>query len=108
MTATTHSTPGSVRDAVLFAAFELGAKHWKLAMTSGLGVAPAVKTVPAGDMAAVARVLEAARRRYELAVTAPVVSCYEAGRDGFWIHRARRWWSRSLRPSVGPWNADPW
>jgi transposase len=88
MTATTHSAIGSVREAVLFAAFELGAKHWKLAMTSGLGVAPWVKTVAAGDLAAVRRVLETARRRCGLAATAPVVSCYEAGRDGFWIHRA--------------------
>jgi transposase len=88
MTATTHSTSGSVREAVLFAAFELGAKHWKLAMTSGLGVAPWVKSVPAGDLAAVQRVLETARRRFGLAGAAPVVSCYEAGRDGFWIHRA--------------------
>lgn len=88
MTATTHSAFGSVREAILFAAFELGAKHWKLAMTSGLGVAAWVKTVPAGDLAAVRRVLEAARRRFGLAADAAVVSCYEAGRDGFWIHRA--------------------
>ncbi len=88
MTAMTHSTLGSVREAVLFAAFELGAKHWKLALTSGVGVAPWVKTVPAGDLGAVQRVLAAARRRFGLAAAAPVVSCYEAGRDGFWIHRA--------------------
>lgn len=88
MTAMTHSTLGSVREAVLFAAFELGAKHWKLALTSGVGVAPWVKTVPAGDRGAVQRVLAAARRRFGLAAAAPVVSCYEAGRDGFWIHRA--------------------
>lgn len=88
MTAMTHSTLGSVREAVLFAAFELGAKHWKLALTSGVGVAPWVKTVLAGDRGAVQRVLAAARRRFGLAAAAPVVSCYEAGRDGFWIHRA--------------------
>jgi transposase len=33
-------------------------------------------------------VVRAARQRFELAPTARVVSCYEAGRDGFWIHRA--------------------
>ena len=29
----------------------------------------------------------AAKRRFGLAVDAPVWSCYEAGRDGFWVHR---------------------
>jgi transposase len=36
----------------------------------------------------VARALELARVRFQLPASAPVVSCYEAGRDGFWIHRA--------------------
>jgi transposase len=30
----------------------------------------------------------AARGRFGVRATAPVLSCYEAGRDGFWIHRA--------------------
>jgi transposase len=33
-------------------------------------------------------VLEDGRRRFGLESGARVVSCYEAGRDGFWIHRA--------------------
>src|SRR5215210_72424 len=85
---TTHSAPGSVREAVLCAAFELSAKYWKLGMTSGFASKPWVKTVPAGDLAAVRRVLEEGRRRFGLDPRARVVSCYEAGRDGFWIHRA--------------------
>ena len=28
-----------------------------------------------------------AKRRFGLPETAPVVSCYEAGREGFWLHR---------------------
>jgi transposase len=36
----------------------------------------------------VQRVLAQARVRFAVGVEAPVVSCYEAGRDGFWIHRA--------------------
>jgi transposase len=36
----------------------------------------------------VARAIEAARGRCGVPATAPVLSCYEAGRDGFWIHRA--------------------
>src|ERR1700709_2300740 len=78
----------SVNESVLFVAFELGKKTWKLAMTTGLAVSPWLRTVDGGDRAAVDRVLQRARVSFGLAPTAPVISCYEAGRDGFWIHRA--------------------
>src|SRR6185295_8704744 len=78
----------SVNEPVLFVAFELSKKDWKLAMTSGFGVTPWLKTVASGDLGAVARLVGAARERFQLPATARVVSCYEAGRDGFWIHRA--------------------
>jgi transposase len=47
-----------------------------------------MRTVPSGDLAAVERALRDGRRRRGLPATARVMSCYEAGRDGFWIHRA--------------------
>jgi transposase len=78
----------SVSDSVLYVAFELGKQQWKLAMTSGFGVAPVVKSVAGGDWDAVARALVQGRARLGLPAGGPVVSCYEAGRDGFWIHRA--------------------
>jgi transposase len=78
----------SVSEPTLYVAFELGKKDWKLAMTSGFGVEPWVRTVPSGDLGAVERVVREGRRRVGVAADAPVVSCYEAGRDGFWIHRA--------------------
>ena len=78
----------SVRESMLFVAFELGKKDWKLAMTSGFGVDPWLRTVASGDLGAVRRVLQHARQRFGLPSDAPVISCYEAGRDGFWIHRA--------------------
>jgi len=78
----------SVSEPTLFVAFELGKKEWKLALTSGFAASPWVKSVASGDLTVVARVLTAARARFGLLATAPVVSCYEAGRDGFWIHRA--------------------
>ena len=40
------------------------------------------------DLAAVDAVLQRARARFGLAAAVRVISCYEAGRDGFWIHRA--------------------
>ena len=51
----------SVNEPVLFVAFELGKKEWKLAMTSGFGVAPWVRTVASGDLAAVERALRSGR-----------------------------------------------
>jgi transposase len=84
----TRTLPGSVNEATLYVAFELGKKDWKLAMTSGFGIAPWLRTVASGDLGGVGCVLEAGRQRFGLPATARVVSCYEAGRDGFWIHRA--------------------
>jgi len=78
----------SVNEPVLYVAFELAKQQWKLAMTSGFGVAPIVRTVSHGDWGAVEHGLATGRRRFGLAPDAAVVSCYEAGRDGFWIHRA--------------------
>jgi transposase len=68
-------------------AFELSAGEWKLACAPGGGVAPRLRTLRGEARLEVRRELAQARRHFGLAATAPVVSCYEAGRDGFWIHR---------------------
>ena len=78
----------SVREPMLYVAFELGKKDWKLAMTAGFGVEPWLRTVPSRDWGAVARAIAQGRARFGLTADARVASCYEAGRDGFWIHRA--------------------
>jgi transposase len=78
----------SVNEPTLYMAFELGKKDWKLAMTSGFGVGPWLRTIAAGDLRAVERAVGDGRRHFRLPAEAAVVSCYEAGRDGFWIHRA--------------------
>lgn len=87
MIATTRPE-SSVREAMLYVAFELSKKTWKLAMSSGFGAEPWLRTVPARDLGAVGRAVAEGRQRFGLPPTAPVISCYEAGRDGFWIHRA--------------------
>lgn len=78
----------SVPEPRLYVAFELGKKDWKLAMTSGVGVDPWLRTIAAGDVGALARAVRAGRQRFGLPAEAGVGSCYEAGRDGFWVHRA--------------------
>ena len=78
----TATTPG------LLVAFELGERSWKLGFTIGLGQRPRIRSVPAGAMARVWAEIAAAQARFKMAADTPVISCYEAGRDGFWIHRA--------------------
>ena len=73
----------SVNEPTLYVAFELGKKEWKLAMTLGFGVDPWLRTIASGDLRAVERTLRDGRRRFGLVSEAVVVSCYEAGRDGF-------------------------
>lgn len=86
MTATTRPE-WSVSEPTLSVGFELSQETWKLALTSGMAATPLLRTVAPGDRAALLRVCAEARRRLGLPAGARVVSCYEAGRDGFWIHR---------------------
>jgi len=70
----------------LYMAFELGEKNWKLSLGDGQR-APSRCTVVAGDTTAVLTAIANTRARFHLGADAPVYSCYEAGRDGFWLHR---------------------
>src|SRR5437879_2999633 len=84
---TAYTGNGSTAGSVLHLAFELGWTQWKLAFTVGHGQKPRQRTIRARDLAALEQEIAKAKKRFELADTAPVVSCYEAGRDGFWLHR---------------------
>ena len=87
MTAT-HSTNCTVSNApVLYLALDLGWREWKLAFTTGLGQPPRLKTINARSTTALLGQIKAAKKRFGLPEDAPVVCCYEAGRDGFWLHR---------------------
>jgi transposase len=68
-------------------AFELGQDTWKLGFTIGVAQPPRERTIPAGDVSRVQQEIAQAKRRFGLPTDARVVSCYEAGRDGFWLHR---------------------
>jgi transposase len=84
---TAHGKEYTRKQADLYLVFELGQKQWKLGFTVGFGQKPRERTVLAGDLPAVKREIELARRRFGLSSEARVLSCYEAGRDGFWLHR---------------------
>jgi transposase len=71
----------------LLLAFELGQRSWKLGFTGGMGQRPRIRQIPAGAVTALMTEIERAKKRLGLPSDAPVTSCYEAGRDGFWLHR---------------------
>jgi transposase len=75
-------------DLALYIGFELSRKKWKLAFSDGHSTRIRTTTVPARDWAAVSREVELARRRLGLPETVPLRSCYEIGRESFWLHRA--------------------
>ena len=60
---------------------------WKLGVTTGAAQRPRERQVPAGDGQTVLEEIRRAKHRFGLPEEGRVVSCYEAGRDGFWLHR---------------------
>ena len=76
----------TVEASELYMAFELSEKDWKLSLGDGVR-SPSRYTVAAGDTAALLERIAKAKARCALAPEARVPSCYEAGRDGFWLHR---------------------
>ena len=71
----------------LYLAFELGWTSWNLAFTTAIAQKPRLRTIRARDLDGLQREIRRAKVRFNLPDDTPVVSCYEAGRDGFWIHR---------------------
>jgi transposase len=87
MTPATHNEHDTTIKRVLFVAFELSEKTWKLGFTTGHGQKPRERSVAARELARVLQEIAQAKKRFSLPEHAPVVSCYEAGREGFWLHR---------------------
>ena len=73
----------------LYMSMELGDKHWKLTFGNG-SHRPSRCTVAAGDEASVLERIGKTKLRFGLSAAAAVRSCYEAGRDGWWLHRRLR------------------
>jgi len=71
----------------LYMAIELSKAEWKLGFTVGLGQAPRLRSLTARELAGLVEEIRLSKVRFGLPESAPVVSCYEAGRDGFWLHR---------------------
>ena len=72
----------------LYVAVELSHKAWKLGLSDGKRNKSRVVSIPAQDWEAWDRNLDRAKLRFGMSPQARVVSCYEIGREGFWLHRA--------------------
>jgi transposase len=84
---TTHTNQYTTIQPHLYMAFELSQSKWMLGFTIGFGQRPRLRSIAARDLATLQTEIQWARERFELGADVPVISCYEAGRDGFWLHR---------------------
>jgi transposase len=87
MTTATTRQAESTGSAILMMAFELDEADWTLGFTTGAGQRARRRQIPVRDVERIEREIAAAKKRFGLAADVPVVSCYEAGREGFWLHR---------------------
>jgi len=70
----------------LYMSFDLGEKQWQICVGDGRSGISRF-TVAAGDKVAVADRVNRAAKHFRLDSRSGVHSVYEAGRDGWWIHR---------------------
>lgn len=83
------STVGDCELARCLVAIELSKRNWLVAVLAPLSDKVSLHSLPAGDGEKLLALLDRVRRRSEAGLGRPVemVSCYEAGYDGFWLHR---------------------
>jgi len=68
-------------------AMELGEASWKLGFSSAFGQMPLVRDIGSRDRKVLLAQIAWAKKKLGLPSGCRVVSCYEAGREGFWLHR---------------------
>ena len=72
----------------LYIALELSQDKWLLACATQVAEKPRFRPVSARDLGRLDQEIAKAKQRFGLPADAPVYTCYEAGRDAFWLHRA--------------------
>ena len=83
----TNPQQSIVHSGVLYMSIELSSSSWKLAFADHIGRRPRIRDVCAGRVGQLKAEIAAAKEHFGLDADAEVISCYEAGRDGFWLHR---------------------
>lgn len=81
----THKREDSTKEAIMYTGFELSDKKWKLAFSNGSKVRHI--STDARDLNELQVQIFRAKKRFGLNEDTRVMSCYEAGREGFWLHR---------------------
>ena len=89
MQASTVDTPTAGYCGTIFVAIELSQKTWLVTLHSPDRDRISRRTLEGGDDAGLLALLEGVRPRVvgKLGTVPRVVTCYEAGYDGFWLHR---------------------
>lgn len=75
----------TTKEQLLHVAFELSNSNWKLGFSDGNKMR--FKSISARNLEKLEEEIEKAKSRFSLDDDVRIVSCYEAGRDGFWLHR---------------------
>jgi len=75
----------SLQEKSLLIAMDLGNKKWNLAIGDGSDFRE--RCIEARNQAQLKHEVTTARQKLKLKASSPIVFCYEAGRDGFWIKR---------------------
>jgi transposase len=89
MQASTIGTPTTGHNGTIFVAVELSQKSWLVTLHSPARDRVSRHKLEGGDHAGLLDLIEKvkARAAEKLGAVPRVVSCYEAGYDGFWLHR---------------------
>jgi transposase len=89
MQASTVDTPTAGDNGTIFVAIELSQKTWLVTLHSPERDRISRHKIEGGDHAGLLALLESVRARAasKLGAAPKIVSCYEAGYDGFWLHR---------------------
>jgi transposase len=81
----TRKKKDSIKEQGLHLAFELSESKWKLGFSDRKKMR--FRSIAARDLEQLNEEIEKAKERFKLRDEIRIVSCYEAGRDGFWLHR---------------------
>jgi hypothetical protein len=95
----------SAGQAALYMAMELSNRQWRLAFTDRRHN-PRRVTAAARDLVALREQIGQAKSRFSLPESTPLCSCYEAGRDGFWLHRCLAWVRMQRSTDADDWRCE--
>ena len=79
------NTPVASQLEILLMSMELGNKEWRLRFSNQMREREVI--IPARDLEKLRQAIATSKEKLKLSAGCRVVSCYEAGRDGFWLHR---------------------